>query len=1105
MSGFVLAEEELPFLVEMEPFSQPANLTAPDGHTTLWPLTADNHFENLSWWGVGNNAQGIVNDVILVQGNPAETWRTGIDFVLEDWGLIAGDVMQIAVTAPADGVVTGIEVAHNIGQQWPGPENFQTVSGGNAVQLQPGQTHIFMLPVGTIFAPTGNMRIRLASGSQAGRDFYVTGILASRPPEIIVTPPPEPPEPPNFSHTAGFFSAPFNLTLTAEEDTVIRFTTDGSIPTRNSPEFTAPIHIYSPEPTLQNNPMSATAITHLPWGGSNHNTHFMPNFYYNAMVIRARAFANDPDCHGSKTITHSFFVDHHAPDGIRRFGDVQVVSVAVEPDLFANPVHGLYRAWFRPYPMTESPRQIVNVEMFYPGGEFMFSQAANAWVSGQSSRERPKKSLRFNFNQGSDSDVRNMPGLIPNTMRHFYDPTTPIDRFRHFGARQSDPYSSTIRDSLANLISEPLRPTIQNATYGAVFVNGEFWGMSCLRTHRNPSLFAAHFGLPRGIIEMSTDAPGQHWGNAWEVARLLQQNSFEDFQKYVCLDDLIDYIIIGYHFSNWDWITNNFEFWRTTEVVPGVHGGDGKWRFIVQDFDITMGRMGLEYNTNMLTDFTTFDPQNDWRRQHWAIEFINGLFVQPEFRETFAARYSTYTGTVFHPARQEAILNSMVTERAPYIARDSYRWREHVPSASSWSGEIAVVRNFLNRRADYSIRHISDHLGLSTNQGLIRWETDSSMGFFDIAGAQIRPDLFERFGEHGFSTDLFSARYIMNMPIIVTAVPFPGYVFTGFDVCPSSGATYEVLPVNQIIITPTSLAPSHVTANFAPTQEITPYVMINHLYVGGNTGANAVSHSFVELFNPTDSRIYLGNYSVQVQSPADLGSNTTVAPSQVNWDVIPLSGYIEPDSSFLIVSTFGGSNLTGHRVIQNWDIATNYNFANRGISVALVNDQNQLPMFITGNDWNKVIDIVGAINSGPPRDRSDNFFEATTRISRSQGTIRDNFKNTHNNAADFKSVRYVELSDTEWRRLRPRYSGDGPRSQEYICTVCVGDCILGDINGDGRVTSLDATWLARHLIDNNIKICAYAADFYGDGNIGVGHVTLLARWLVGHDVILDQR
>ncbi|MCL2576481.1 MAG: family 43 glycosylhydrolase [Defluviitaleaceae bacterium] len=63
------------------------------------------------------------------------------------------------------------------------------------------------------------------------------------------------------------------------------------------------------------------------------------------------------------------------------------------------------------------------------------------------------------------------------------------------------------------------------------------------------------------------------------------------------------------------------------------------------------------------------------------------------------------------------------------------------------------------------------------------------------------------------------------------------------------------------------------------------------------------------------------------------------------------------------------------------------------------------------------------------------------------------------------------------------------------------DFVLGNVNHDGRITSADATAIARYLAEHNVEdICLLAADLNGDGDVCIADVILLARWLVGHDV-----
>lgn len=67
--------------------------------------------------------------------------------------------------------------------------------------------------------------------------------------------------------------------------------------------------------------------------------------------------------------------------------------------------------------------------------------------------------------------------------------------------------------------------------------------------------------------------------------------------------------------------------------------------------------------------------------------------------------------------------------------------------------------------------------------------------------------------------------------------------------------------------------------------------------------------------------------------------------------------------------------------------------------------------------------------------------------------------------------------------------------------VTPNDFILGDTNGDGRVTSADASRIARWIIEpSSVEICLLSADINGDGEVNITDVIMLARWLVGLNV-----
>ncbi|MDR0273601.1 MAG: copper amine oxidase N-terminal domain-containing protein, partial [Clostridiales bacterium] len=139
----------------------------------------------------------------------------------------------------------------------------------------------------------------------------------------------------------------------------------------------------------------------------------------------------------------------------------------------------------------------------------------------------------------------------------------------------------------------------------------------------------------------------------------------------------------------------------------------------------------------------------------------------------------------------------------------------------------------LNSRTDVTLTHILNHYN-RTDRGLglgldesgfanIRWTINESHGFFDIAGAQIRADLFDRgnLSAYSFGVGDFNADYIRGLPIEFTAHGYQGYVFSHFEI---SGGINETVHANPAVITPTA-NDEQITVN-AVFERTTPQVTL---------------------------------------------------------------------------------------------------------------------------------------------------------------------------------------------------------------------------------------------------------------------------------------
>ncbi|WP_461246018.1 lamin tail domain-containing protein [Treponema sp. R6D11] len=200
----------------------------------------------------------------------------------------------------------------------------------------------------------------------------------------------------------------------------------------------------------------------------------------------------------------------------------------------------------------------------------------------------------------------------------------------------------------------------------------------------------------------------------------------------------------------------------------------------------------------------------------------------------------------------------------------------------------------------------------------------------------------------------------------------------------------------------------------------------------GDSSPNGVSHSFVELYNISDSAIDLSGISLYF---AD-GTSGIGVTQDGNWKSIVLTGTIPAKGSFLVLGK-KYNDLTSTRYI----IADNYGDINddtlslsrRGFKVAIINGttptvQNPFDS-ANGIPVSGYIDMVGAVND-PSAATPDNIFGyefAPARCSASEAVRRINLIDTDDNSTDFESIRYASdgITNEVLAVRKPRKSSDG--------------------------------------------------------------------------------
>jgi hypothetical protein len=279
-----------------------------------------------------------------------------------------------------------------------------------------------------------------------------------------------------------------------------------------------------------------------------------------------------------------------------------------------------------------------------------------------------------------------------------------------------------------------------------------------------------------------------------------------------------------------------------------------------------------------------------------------------------------------------------------------------------------------------------------------------------------------------------------------------------------------------------------------------PHVVLNQIYGGYNASkdviqlgtdnvasykdkAQAASHSFIELYNPTSADVDLSGWSVQISTSAYFNSNQPFSTQSGKWAVLPLTGTIKAHSSYLVRGGATGSAAPFVTIApgdQEWAMP----ISSKGLSVALMSNATTLTANVDPYD-NAVrapsvagyVDMLSVSGNDATPDQRVFATEdtATPSGSKQKAIRRMAFTDTDHNAtvddapygvsADTQLIAYntTDAGFIAW--ARPRTSGDGawfasampPALETTVLSTSTANCLTNTFGADPK-TSRSFTW-----------------------------------------------
>ncbi len=498
-------------------------------------------------------------------------------------------------------------------------------------------------------------------------------------------------EDPSFTLSPGMYFSTTYVEINVPQGTQVYYTTDGSDPTESSTAY--------------------------------HGERLELNF---TTVLRARAFAEDPNLQGSEIITGTYFVN--------AYHTLPVVSLATNPTNLWDPVNGMladgnilkeapgklpfknstYRAV-----KNSGARFPVHVEMYETDGTMILNQGAQFSLMGDYSLDMPQKSMKFR--------AKSLYGA--KTFAAALFPDREYTEYKSFVLRNSgndsmwtrlqDGFESRLLDAYgATVIHQAWRPV-------AVYLNGVYWGHMNLRERVDKYFVAQHEGLgfdQADSFDILQASGSTKYGSNKEFKAMLKKikagdpaKNPEDLQYIldnVDVDNLFEYLALEMFVGNSD--IGNTRFYR-------MRSPDSKWRWIWYDADYGLFMSNFDSPKS-------YTKQKGMGQQNIDNTIFRKLLSVPEYKDRFLRKL----GDVFKFLTTETmlkVLEPLVEEITPEMELHWARWGEEndqmvlseVPVTVDgayryWEKRVERLRNVCRKRPTYLWEMVQNAFELTNAQ-----------------------------------------------------------------------------------------------------------------------------------------------------------------------------------------------------------------------------------------------------------------------------------------------------------------------------------------------------------------------------------------------------
>jgi len=520
----------------------------------------------------------------------------------------------------------------------------------------------------------------------------------------------------------------------------IRYTTNGSEPTKTSAKYFSPI-------TITGN-----------------------------RVIRAKIF-----CDGylsPRSTVHSYIFHPRAVT-------LPIVSIVTDESYLTDQkkgilVDGNYQSDKKNYEFDW--RRPINLELFVQAGEdSKLNQLCETRVMGGASRGNKLKSLAVYANKRF--------GEKRFKYEFFPDHRPGITDFKSLALRNSgnDFDGLYLRDAViqinmathTDLDWQAWRPAV-------IYINGKYKGMLNFRERSNEdNIYTNYDGLEDiDMFENWYELKEGDWENYNQFQAFYNDHghTMAEYEQWMDCAEFANLMIMNLYYNNQDFPGNNIVMWR-----PKAEGG--RWRFIAKDTDFGLGLYGSSASYKTLEWLYTpdYDKDRNWGANSYdATRLFRRLMEDGDFFNLFIDRSAVYMGdflnergtrAVWDPM-QDLVWNELVAHKDVNKPDWAGWWWN---SADQLSGEVNNVRTWIQQRTALYYQQLADYYKLGTPTPLT---IDRDMTPEADTGVRVT------INNVPLSATSFDGKMFTNRTVTLNAIAANAKQVTGWEitVTPNSGA-----------------------------------------------------------------------------------------------------------------------------------------------------------------------------------------------------------------------------------------------------------------------------------------------------------------------------